>query len=127
MTVVPNVIRAAFWTINWHFFFKRSPNLNFLFNYKSSRFDATPKGELQSDWFPDLRAISIKVLDPPGKSLVDDKPEQDFILVNHPILFASNLDNFVDVFKMLPILRTEKEEEIKAYIEKLPTAQRKKA
>ena len=42
MTVFPNVIRAGFWTINLHFFFKRSPNLNFLFNYKSSRFDATP-------------------------------------------------------------------------------------
>ena len=85
------------------------------------------KGELQSDWVPDLRAISIKVLDTPGKSLVDDKPEQDFILINHPVFFASNLENFVDVFKMLPILRTEKEEDIKAYIEKLPTAQRKKA
>ncbi|MGK7880109.1 MAG: catalase family protein [Crocosphaera sp.] len=95
------------------------------FSNASSRINE--KGELQSDWFPDLRAISIKVLDPPGKSLVDDKPEQDFILINHPVFFASNLENFVDVFKMLPILRTEKEEDIKAYIEKLPTAQRKKA
>ncbi len=95
------------------------------FSNASSRINE--KGELQSDWFPDLRAISIKVLDTPGKSLVDDKPEQDFILINHPVFFASNLENFVDVFKMLPILRTEKEEDIKAYIEKLPTAQRKKA
>lgn len=89
------------------------------------------KGELQSDWIPDLRSISIKVLETPGKSLVDNKPEQDFILINHRFFFASNLENFVDFFKMAPILKnsdkTKMDEEIKAYIGGLPTIQRKEA
>ena len=87
------------------------------------------KGQLQSDWFPDVRGMSIKVLDPPGKAIVDDKPEQDFILLNHPVFFASNLENFTDTFSTLPILRiadeTQKQEKLKAYMAKLPTQERK--
>jgi catalase len=58
----------------------------------------------QHDLIPDGRGMAIKVLEVEGERLMDEDngaPTQDFILVNHPVFFAPNVKEFVQVERLL--------------------------
>lgn len=50
----------------------------------------------QDDRVGDARGMAVKLLDVPGKKLLDDEASsQDFIMVNHPVFFVRNASDYV--------------------------------
>jgi len=54
------------------------------------------QGQLQSDKTPDGRGFAIKLLQVEGKKVLEDEPNtQDFVLLNHPIFFVRNAQDYL--------------------------------
>lgn len=55
-------------------------------------------GQVNPDWIPDARGLAIKVMEVGGERLPTDgfnAPEQDFVLVNHPVFIARNVKDYL--------------------------------
>ncbi|MBW4617391.1 MAG: catalase family protein [Desmonostoc vinosum HA7617-LM4] len=58
------------------------------------------RGKLRSDSEPDVRGISIKVMNVDGKKILDDEEKtQDFTLNSYPTFFTKNIRDYADIFK----------------------------
>lgn len=54
------------------------------------------QGQLQSDKNPDGRGFAIKVLQVEGKKVLEDEPHaQDFVLINHPVFFVREAQDYI--------------------------------
>ncbi|MEH2048044.1 catalase family protein [Nostoc sp.] len=61
---------------------------------------AEKRGKLTSDLVPDVRAIAIKLLQVEGEKVLDDeKQTQDFLLINHPVFFVRDAQEFANLTK----------------------------
>ena len=49
----------------------------------------------------DVRGMSIKVLDVPGRNLTAGATSQDFILNSHPVMVVPNTAEFLDLFRAM--------------------------
>jgi hypothetical protein len=57
-------------------------------------------GKPQADSKGDGRGMAIKLLGVSGeKLLTDEKNTQDFVMINHPVFFIRNLQDYIDFFK----------------------------
>jgi len=57
-------------------------------------------GKHQADSKGDGRGMAIKLLGVSGeKLLTDEKNTQDFVMVNHPVFFIQNLQDYIDFFQ----------------------------
>lgn len=58
----------------------------------------------QSDIIPDGRGLAIKVFDVNGEMIPADEqwsPTQDFVMINHPVFFARNVQDYLRLEKVL--------------------------
>lgn len=56
------------------------------------------RGTLKSDLEPDVRGLAIKLLEVPGKKLVEDEAQtQDFIFINHPVFIVRDMQGLVNL------------------------------
>ena len=61
---------------------------------------AEKRGKLTSDFVPDVRALAIKLLQVEGEKVPDDeKQTQDFLLINHPVLFVRDAQGVANLTK----------------------------
>ncbi|GAX43300.1 hypothetical protein NIES4075_43130 [Tolypothrix sp. NIES-4075] len=57
-------------------------------------------GKPQADSIGDGRGMAIKLLGVSGeKLLTDEKNTQDFVMINHPVFFIRNLQDYIDLFQ----------------------------
>lgn len=66
------------------------------------RFSNGSSDPTRADIKRDARGMAIKVLDVPGKKLMEDEAEattQDFIMINHPVFFASDPARYLSFFQ----------------------------
>lgn len=59
------------------------------------------RGKLRSDRDPDVRGFGIKVMNVPGKKLLDDEENtQDFTLNSWPTFFVNDIRDYADLFRV---------------------------
>lgn len=77
-------------------------------NSSNSRDD---NGKTQPDGNPDGRGMAIKLIDVEGKKVLDDRErqgEQDFIFINSPTFFISDLKEYIDFFTVASAIAAAK-------------------
>jgi hypothetical protein len=81
--------------------FKEPRTYNVWIRFSNNSNLRTPDGRLQPDTEPDGKGMAIKLMDVEGKKVLDDpehEKEQDFVLLNSPIFFISDLQQYINFF-----------------------------
>jgi catalase len=69
----------------------------------------------QSDYIPDGRGMAIKLLDVEGPRIFSEADEigtQDFVMINHPVFFARNVEDFLRLEEVLTATKGNKLEKM---------------